>query len=456
MIDWFYNWERIQKENEAVFLKKTTVRLEWFLLNEIILREDFGRVYNCLEEIYATNPEMIIGFRKRDLDKIFSDIHRTWGSFLPLIGKKSFPWVMAMNLPKSIKFLKIKIDKICSDFITLQILVLVEDEVNDDFNKIVSSYHYPEKIEHYNIPWKWSGYSLIDCQRRKRKDVRNFLDNLKKESLIFLESIIWLWEFFKMQNDDWFDNFPIINIFSYLWDKEELISNRGYLDVIGFTYNPVDTYKYEDKYLLSLHDAFIYDSDEVVFSLLIDQSKFKNYGVDFSPYWALDDFNFYMISLYEWLYVIQTSIDKIVNSILSASDNFDFISVKKEELIRLFIIFDRLKNVVSHMRIRSAIFERIEKIWDLEPSLEKMYLNMSKHFMETQDPIIKHTKENINSLFDLQNSKINIKSQRVTWRFTIVIFVLTVVQVLLLEYDQGKHVYSFVWDGVRYLLSAIF
>ena len=57
-----------------------------------------------------------------------------------------------MNLPKSIKFLKIKIDKICSDFITLQILVLVEDEVNDDFNKIVSSYHYPEKIEHYNIP----------------------------------------------------------------------------------------------------------------------------------------------------------------------------------------------------------------------------------------------------------------------------------------------------------------
>ena len=81
---------------------------------------------------------------------------------------------------------------------------------------------------------------------------------------------------------------------------------------------------------------------------------------------------------------------------------------------------------------------------------------MSKHFMETQDPIIKHTKENINSLFDLQNSKINIKSQRVTWRFTIVIFVLTVVQVLLLEYDQGKHVYSFVWDGVRYLLSAIF
>ena len=259
-----------------------------------------------------------------------------------------------------------------------------------------------------------------------------------------------------MQNDDWFDSFPIINIFSYLWDKEEMISNRGYLDVIGFTYNPVDTYKYEDKYLLSLHDAFIYDSDEVVFSLLIDQSKFKNYGVDFSPYWALDDFNFYMISLYEWLYVIQTSIDKIVNSILSASDNFDFISVKKEELIRLFIIFDRLKNVVSHMRIRSAIFERIEKIWDLEPSLEKMYLNMSKHFMETQDPIIKHTKENINSLFDLQNSKINIKSQRVTWRFTIVIFVLTVVQVLLLEYDQGKHVYSFVWDGVRYLLSAIF
>mgnify|MGYP000417345036 FL=1 len=85
-----------------------------------------------------------------------------------------------------------------------------------------------------------------------------------------------------------------------------------------------------------------------------------------------------------------------------------------------------------------------------------MYLDMSKLFMETQDPIIKHTKENINSLFDLQNTKINIKSQRVTWRFTIVIFVLTVVQVLLLEYDQGKHVYSFVWDSVRYLLSSIF
>ena len=67
----------IQKENEAVFLKRTTVKLEGFLLSEIIMREDFGRVYKCLEEIYATNPEMRIGFRKRDLDKIFSDIHRT-------------------------------------------------------------------------------------------------------------------------------------------------------------------------------------------------------------------------------------------------------------------------------------------------------------------------------------------------------------------------------------------
>lgn len=456
MFDWLYDAQRIKTENEAIFLKKTTVKLEWFLLNEIIMREDFGRVFKRLEDIYTTSPEMKIGFQKRELDKIFSDIHRTWCSFLPLIWKKGFPWIMALNLPKSIKFLNIKIDKICADFITLQILVLVEDQINVDFNKIVSSYHYPEEIEQYNIPWKWSGYSIIDCQRRKRQDVRNFLDNLKKESLIFLESMIWLWEFFKMQNDDWFDSFPIINIFSYLWDKEELIGNRGYLDVVGFSYNPVDTYKYEDKYLLSLHDAFIYDSDEVVLSLLIDQSKFKNYGIDFSPYGALDDFNFYMISLYEWLYVIQTSIDKIVNSILNASDNFDFISVKKEELIRLLIIFDRLKNVVAHMRIRSAIFERIEKIGELESSLEKMYLNMSKHFMETQDPIIKHTKENINSLFDLQNTKINIKSQRVTWRLTVVIFLLTVVQVLLLEYNQDKHVYSFVWDGLRSVLSAIF
>jgi len=59
---------------------------------------------------------------------------------------------MALNLPKSIKFLNIKIDKICADFITLQILVLVEDQINVDFNKIVSSYHYPEEIEQYNIP----------------------------------------------------------------------------------------------------------------------------------------------------------------------------------------------------------------------------------------------------------------------------------------------------------------
>lgn len=456
MIDWFYDSQRIQKENEAIFLKKTAVKLEWFLLSEIIMREDFNRFFNHLEEIYATNPEMKIGFQKRNLDKIFNDIHSAWGSFLPLIWKDRFSWVMGMNLPKSIKFLKIKIDKICADFVTLQILVLVEEQINEDFNKIVSSYHYPEKIENYNIPWRWSSFSIIDCQRRKKLDVRNFLDNLKKESLIYLESIIWLWEFFKIQNDDWFDNFPIINIFSYLGDKEELIGNRGYLDVVGFSYNPVDTYKHEDRYLLSLHDAFIYDSDEVVLSLLIDQSKFKNYGIDFSPYGALDDFNFYLISLYEWLYIIQTSIDEIVNSILNASDNFDFISVKKEELIRLLIIFDRLKSVITHMRIRSAIFERIEKIGDLESNLEKMYLDMSKNFMETQDPVIKHTKENINSLFDLKNTQTNIASQNATWYFTIAIFVLTVVQVLLLEYDQDKHVYSLVWDGIRSVLSAIF
>ena len=108
------------------------------------------------------------------------------------------------------------------------------------------------------------------------------------------------------------------------------------------------------------------------------------------------------------------------------------------------------------MRIRSAIFERIEKIGDLESNLEKMYLDMSKNFMETQDPVIKHTKENINSLFDLKNTQTNIASQNATWYFTIAIFVLTVVQVLLLEYDQDKHVYSLVWEGIRSVLSAIF
>lgn len=41
------------------------------------MREDFGRVFKRLEDIYATSPEMKIGFQKRELDKIFSDIHRT-------------------------------------------------------------------------------------------------------------------------------------------------------------------------------------------------------------------------------------------------------------------------------------------------------------------------------------------------------------------------------------------
>lgn len=456
MFDWHYDPAKIQKENEAVFLKKTAVVFEWFLLSEIISREDFSKFLISIEDIYSTDPALKMSLEKRSLNKMLSDINYRWCTFLPLIGKKRFSWVMGMDLPKSIKFIKIKIDKICADFVTLQILVLLDNEVDVDFNKIMMSYHYPELIEHYNIPWTWSSYSIIDCQRRKRQDVKKFIDNLKRESLIYIESVLWLWEFFKMKNDDWFNSFPVLNIFSFLWDKEELTSNRDYLNVIGFSYNRVDTYKHEDEYLLSIWDLFFRDSWETFFTLLIDWGKFKNYKIDFSPYGALDDFNFYIISIYQWLKSIQRDIDQITNSITSSSGNFEFILSRKIELIKLFIIFDRLKSVMMKFKLRSWIFERIEKIGTTESGFENLYLESIKGFIETQNPVIQHTQDNINSLFDLKNTQLNIKSQTIMWWLTVAMLILAVVQVLLLEYDQNKHVYSWLWKSIWSLFSAIF
>lgn len=435
--------KRIKNENNKFKLDKTELFFDWIFVSDIILRKDFINLEKQLDKFFSINSFTYQNYQNRNINKFFSDNNYRWKVFLPMISSKEHSLNLNKKLPENVDFIEIQFEKVCSDFISIDIIFYFNDIITNNLNKIFVDTHKPEIIENFNNS-KWQSYNILSVRDIKRREVNNFITNIKKSCLIFILEHIDLWELYKINNNDWFNNLPSLNIFSFKSEWNKLLDNRNILDLINFHYNDIETFIYEDKYYLYW--------EEKEYTLLIDWNKFKNFKVDFSPYWILLDFKFFYISLFEFLIHLDLKIDEISSNILNNINNLKKISLEKQKLIDNIIIFDRLWLIINWLKSYEWEFKRLKRVDKYENNFDKIYLEAIKNFISKKSILISRTSLNINSLFELKNTTENMNLQNKILILTIMMIILVVLQVLFIEYEEGYYIYNFFINLIKWAI----
>lgn len=427
---------KVNKENSKFLLDKTELFFDWIFLNDIILRKDFSRLEEQLDKFYSINSFTFNDYKNRNLSNFLNDNNHRWKIFLPMISSKEHSFHKNKDLPEDIDFIQINLEKVCLDYISIDIIFYFNEEVNTNFNNELIKIHQPEIVESINDS-KLQFCNIFSVKDIKKREIKKFTDSLRKESLVFILKYIDLWELYFLNDKDYFDNLPYINIFSFKSDNNEILENRDLLDIINFSYNDIETFIYEDKYYLYW--------ENISYTLLIDWNKFKDFKVDFSSYWILLDFNLSYISILEYFINLDLEIDKISHNILKNIKDFKKISIEKQKLIDKTIIFDRLTWIIELLKFDTTEFIRIKKFEKYENNFDKINIDVIKTFISKKSLLINKTILNINSLFELKNTTENMNLQTKVFWLTISMFLLVLIQVLLIKIEE-KYIYDFIFN----------
>lgn len=433
---------KVNKENSKFILKKTELFFDGIFLNDIILKKDFSRLEEQLDKFYSINSFTYNDYKNRNIKKILDDNNYRWKVFLPMISSKDHSFHKNKELPEDIDFIQINLGKVCLDYISIDIIFYFNEKVNISFNNEFKKIHKPEIIESINDS-KLQLCNIFSVKDIKKREIKKFIDSLRKESLIFILKYLDLWELYFLNDKDYFNNLPSLNIFSFKWEKQEILENRDLLDVINFSYNDIQTFIYDDKYYLYWENKN--------YTLLINWDKFENFKIDFSPYWILLDFNLSYISILEYFISLDLKIDKISHNILNNISDFKKISVEKQKLIDKTIIFDRLSWVFEWLLLDNTDFIRLITLEKCDNNFDKINIEIIKNFILKKSLLINKTILNINSLFELKNTTENMKLQNSMKFWTIIMTFLTVfmfifvfIQLLLIKVDDNNYFYNFI------------
>lgn len=434
--EYYLQPEKVSKENNKFLLNKTELFFDGIFLNDIILRKEFSRLEKQLENFYSINSYTYDNYKNRDISNFLNDNNHRWKQFLPIISSKNHSFHKNENLPKDIDFIQINLEKVCVDYVSIDIIFYFNEEVNTHFNNELRKVHQPEVVENVNES-KLQSCSIFSVKDIKKRETKKITDTLRKQCLIFISKYIDLWELYFSNKKNYFDNLPCLNIFSFQSsDKNELLENRDLLDVINFSYNDFETFIFEDKYYLYWKNRN--------YTLLIDWSKFQNFKVDFSPYWILLDFNLSYISILEYFISLDLKIDKISNNILSSIKDFKKISVEKHKLIDKTIIFDRLSWIFGGLRLDTTEFIRGKKVEKYEKNFDKISIELIQNFISKKSLLINKTVLNVNSLFELESTNQNISLQKKMKLYTFWMFIFVIIQVFFIKYNDTDTIWDFI------------
>ncbi len=441
--------EHVKNWNERTFLENNQkIKYHSFTLLELFTLEQFEMLNNGLDRLFSENPRLNRKNNYRELlskrNKLYSwsSVHLPYASTERLKGKVLGDHAFH-NLGNNIQYLDFHLYKIMPSVVVLQIKVYLEDKVSEDVNKIIYQYFDEEKVEHKSP--KNSYTSIIHPEAIKRREIKKIQDKVKDEAISFLK------RFFS----GFFMNFygevksivPTIHLFSLSYEKDQKkihnwqLKNSGFIHVLGASNAPWNNYIFE-RYLFSEES----DRDKDFENYVI----FANRSLPFDDmYSSLDEdieerigyCSFDILALLRYVQVQEQLVGKINNLVSKEvneinNNNFGNAITSRKDILKHVFAFQRFETEFNHYNMGSDRF-LFMSVFDPHRPNEKNN-NMLKGTKKGVEKRIKDINNLINgftrqyeTIIDLKNVEYSKKMQDIVFWLTILIIVLTVVQIII-------------------------
>jgi len=445
---------RIREENERCFLKdKQKLKYHSFILLELIPLENIKQLIVGLDKLYADASL----FQKSRLNykKFLSDCHsKLFQRFI-----LNLPYIITSNLKgkgevfslgcifydlgDNIQSIYISIYKVMPSSILLRFQVCLNSKISEKINDLIYQYH--EEIRESIKTPKGEYITVYDPEIKKETEIYQLRKDLHKEAVDFLKNYFNGY-FFELSKEN-ISVVPSIDLFSLDYPVKENdilnwgIENRPFFSCFSTNITPWESFKYENYLFCTESKRDVAFNNYTIFANR-ETSKEKIYpDIDSAIELKLNFCSFDLIAIERWVRIQEDVVGKLSSTVLEEISKIQENKFSKAIETRKSI----LKNVFSFKRFgvgykwNTFIFDKFtftslkdernpERQIDLFKGLKEGINTRTKEIGSIIDVFTKQY-ETILNLKNLEFSK-NMQTS-VRW-LTIVIIVLSIIQITIL------------------------
>ena len=252
-----------------------------------------------------------------------------------------------------------------------------------------------------------------------------------------MSRFLFFWEFYKKDSEDYFKNFPSINVFSFVGDNESLLANGDLLWIIWLHFIDSRRYSLEWKYFFSLKEDLSNTSTLVI-------NRWDDWENGFKLHMLKESFFSYLWILI-YLELLDNNIQWSISCIFSATLIQEEKINEQKKLIWLIHIFNRIRSSVERMRFEKIWLLTIKKCECCDNDFSKEYEEKIKKFIKQQSKLYNQSLSSIEWLVTLENTYENKKLQNKIFWLTIGMAFMVFIQVMLIEYNN-KVLFKYIFN----------
>jgi len=445
---------RIREENERCFLKdKQNIKYHSFILLELVPLEKTEQLIFGLDKLYADaslSQKSRLNYKKH-LSDCHSKLFQRFIFNLPYIvtsnpkgkGESFSPDSIFYDLGDNIQSIYISIYKVMPSSVLLRFQVCLNSKISEKINDLIYQYH--EEIRESIKTPKGEYITVYDPEIKKETEIYQLRKDLHKEAVGFLKNYFNGY-FFELSKEN-ISVVPSIDLFSLDYPVKENdilnwgIENRPFFSCFSTSITPWESFKYENYLFCTESKRDVAFNNYVIFANR-ETSKEKIYpDIDSAIELKLNFCSFDLIAIERWVRIQEDVVGKLSSTVLEEISKIQENKFSKAIETRKSI----LKNVFSFKRFgvgykwNSFIFDKftftslkdernpIGQI-DLFKGLKEGINTRTKEIGSIIDVFTKQY-ETILNLKNLEFSK-NMQTS-VRW-LTIVIIVLSIIQITIL------------------------
>ena len=440
-----------REDNERCFLKdKQQIKYHSFILLELIPLEKKDQLFDGLDKLYSDVTEYCsLGLEyRKTFSNCQSKLFQKYTSHLPPIvnlklkGKRAFISSAFHDLGDNIQTIDISISKALPSTIILQINICLNDEVSQTINDIIYKYH-TTKEESIKLQ---NGFftKFFSPGMLKESEIYSYRCLLHEEAVIFFRKYFTGFFFNLVETSP--SIIPSIDVFSFDYpnEDEEIMkwghNNYGFLRCFNTFFGPYRCYRYENYLLTIVSNDLDEYTNYIVFANRKESVDSSYHNVDSAIILKINDCDFDLIAIDRLVKQQENHVGKL-NLLITQEleylqhDNFERVINSQKEVIQTLFSFERFSIEYTEqwfspidcefkcLIIKEELDKQTELFHDIKNSIDfriKKIDILNSLFSREHEKIL-----------NLKNLEFNKKMQNLVYYLTIVVIILTIIQVLV-------------------------
>jgi len=453
-LKYFYGKEhknKVRQENERCFLKdKQKLKYHSFILLELIPLKKIEQLIFGLDKLYV-NAELSQKSRlnyKKFLSACHSKLFQRFILNLPSIVSSNLKGEVLSDcifydLGDKIRRIYISIYKVMPSNVILQFQVCLNDKISEKINDIIYQYH-EEIIESVEAP---KGESITVCgpEINKNNEIYQLRKDLHKEAVNFLKNYFKGY-FFKLSKEN-ISVVPSIDLFSLDYPVKENdilnwgIENKPFFSCFSTSITPWESFKYENYLFCIESKTDIVSNNYVIFANRKTSTENMYLDIDSAIVLKLNFCSFDLIAIERWVRIQENVVGKLSSTVSEEISKIQENKFSKAIETRK----DILKSVFS-FKIFGVGYKRNGSIFGQftfkslkDTKNPERQIDLFKGLKESIDTRIKEIDNLIDvftkqyeTILNLKNLEFSKNMQTSVRTLTIVIIVLSIIQITIL------------------------